>query len=149
MSPRYTNVVDHQVVGLENANGVPMAFTMIGTSEFGPPRTTVYGTRGVLRTDQNSISTTTSPPGGPHSPGPRQMGRGRDHVLVADFLAAVAHRGRPGCSLVPARRLDTHLTVFGAERARRTECVDHVRNRYTGVRLRADRHVGAFVAVTP
>ena len=114
------DVVDHQVVAVEYEGGLSASFTMVGTSEFGGRRTTLFGSHGELRSDQETI-THVDFAGGRTVATPLAGGgvHGGDTALVHDFLEAVA-TGDPSRLLTgPAETLETHLTVFAAEKARR------------------------------
>ncbi|MGH2478922.1 MAG: Gfo/Idh/MocA family protein, partial [Ktedonobacteraceae bacterium] len=117
------DVVDHQVVNLLYENGATASFTMIGPSELRKRQTSIYGTFGEIRGDgqrilhydylsgqTEEIAVPTSSEASGHD--------GGDHNVMQRFIAAVARRD-PGYILSgPAESLETHLTVFAAERAR-------------------------------
>jgi len=119
------DVVDHQVVNLLYENGATATFTMIGTSEMRQRRTTIFGTKGELRgnseeithvdfvTDQtttiNTSNTETSLQG--HG--------GGDYRLSQHFIEAVAKQDPSLILSGPLETLESHLTVFAAEQARR------------------------------
>jgi len=118
------DVVDHQVVNLLYETGATASFTMIGTSETRHRQTTIYGTRGELRgngerilhydflTEALNEFVTATPAFASDGHG------GGDYALMKSFVAAVANRD-PGIILSgPLEALETHLTVFAAERAR-------------------------------
>lgn len=119
------DVVDHQVVNIEYAGGTTAAFTMTAFNEGGGRRTTVFGTRGELRGDGENIThfdflrdttatidTRLDPAGlGGHG--------GGDYGLMDGFIAAVAERNPARVLSGPQESLETHLTVFAAEQARR------------------------------
>jgi predicted dehydrogenase len=126
------DVVDHQVVNLVYDNGATASFTMIGPSELRDRQTAIYGTRGELRGDGEKIvhydflsdkteEIVTKKPEtrmGGHS--------GGDYGLMQHFVAAVANRDRSLILSGPTESLETHLTVFAAERARRENRVVQV-----------------------
>jgi predicted dehydrogenase len=126
------DVVDHQVVNLLYDNGATASFTMIGPSELRDRQTAIYGTRGELRGDGEKIvhydflsdkteEIVTKKPEtrmGGHS--------GGDYGLMQHFVAAVANRDRSLILSGPTESLETHLTVFAAERARRENRVVQV-----------------------
>ena len=119
------DVVDHQVVNLLYENGATASFTMTGCSEFGDRKTTIFGTRGELRGDLSKLvhydflsgetrEIDTAPPDAPHG----GHWDGDINVLKA-FMYTVA-TGDTSRILSGAREtLETHLTVFAAERSRR------------------------------
>ena len=118
------DVVDHQVVNLLYENGATASFTMVGCSEHGDRKTSVYGTLGEIRGDlsklvhndylsgETRILDTTLPdtPTGGHWDG--------DINVLRAFTYAVA-TGDTSHILSGAREtLETHLTVFAAEQSR-------------------------------
>lgn len=119
------DVVDHQVVNLLYENGATATFTMIGPSETRQRQTSIYGTRGELRGDGHTIvhydylseKTETLATTRPDSP----MGGhgGGDYAIMQHFIAAVANRNPSHILSGPVESLETHLTVFAAEKARR------------------------------
>lgn len=125
------DVVDHQVVALEFAGGASGVFTMVAFSEGGHRNTRVFGSRGELRCDGETIEihdfltrqTERIPVGdfGDHTAGGGHGGG--DARLIAAFVDAVASDD-PARVLSGARdSLLSHLTVFAAEDARRTGAV--------------------------
>jgi hypothetical protein len=54
---------------------------------------------------------------------------GGDYALMQRFVAAVANRDPSGILSGPTESLETHLTVFAAERARRQHRVVQVNER--------------------
>jgi predicted dehydrogenase len=123
------DVVDHQVVNLLYETGATASFTMIGTSEPKDRQTTIYGTRGELRGDGEKILhydflTAMRNEVFSHTPDARTGGHnGGDYALMKSFVAAVAHRDASLILSGPTESLETHLTVFAAERARREQTV--------------------------
>jgi predicted dehydrogenase len=119
------DVVDHQVVNLLYDNGATASFTMIATSETRDRETIIFGTRGELRGNGEKIvhydflsgrteeMTTDGPETGMAGHG------GGDYGVMKAFAAAVARRDPDLILSGPAESLETHLTVFAAERARR------------------------------
>lgn len=122
------DVVDHQVVNLEYANGLSASFTMSAFTPFGGRQTRIGGTRGYLETLDSSVirhfdyltgtwqtlDTKASDAGilGGHG--------GGDGGLMRAFLTAV-RTGDPTHILSgPEETLESHLTVFAAEEARRS-----------------------------
>lgn len=119
------DVVDHQVVNLLYNNGATASFTMIATSETRDRETIIFGTRGELRGNGEKIvhydflseKTEEIAIEGPET-GMAGHGGG-DYGVMKAFVAAVAQRD-PGLILSgPLESLETHLTVFAAEHARR------------------------------
>jgi len=119
------DVVDHQVVNLLYENGATASFTMTAFSEFGDRRTTIFGTRGELRgdiarivhfdflTEQTLVidATPQGVPGGGHWDG--------DVNVLEAFVHAVATGDTSRILSGAEETLETHLTVFAAEQARR------------------------------
>jgi predicted dehydrogenase len=126
------DVVDHQVVNLLYVNGATASFTMIGPSEFRDRQTTIFGTRGELRGDGRKIVhydflTTRTQEIVTKLPETRLSGHGAgDYSLMQHFVAAVAHRDPSLILSGPTESLETHMTVFAAERARRENRVVQV-----------------------
>jgi predicted dehydrogenase len=135
------DVVDHQVVNLEYASGVTASFTMISTSEYRDRQTSIYGTRGELRGNGDTIThvdfltdTTTTIPVEVPQPDASTAGQGGglsghgggDYGLMRSFIAAVAQRDPSAIRSGPRESLETHLTVFAAEQARREQRVVQV-----------------------
>jgi predicted dehydrogenase len=119
------DVVDHQVVNLLYDNGATASFTMVGPSEYRNRQTSVFGTRGELRGDgqrivhYDYISEKTEEIL-TQLPDTRMIGHGGgDYSLMQHFVAAVANRDPSIILSGPLETLETHLTVFAAERARR------------------------------
>jgi predicted dehydrogenase len=120
------DVVDHQVVSLRYAGGVTASLTMTAFTEMRDRVTRIYGTRGELRGDGETIEvydfrtreTSRHEVGDTH-------GRhgGGDEAIMGDFIAAVA-AGDP--ALVPTSprvALESHRIVFAAETARHEDRV--------------------------
>jgi predicted dehydrogenase len=119
------DVVDHQVVNLLYENGATASFTMIGTCETRDRETIIFGTRGELRGDGEKIVHYDFLSGQTREiivqkPGTGLDGHGGgDYGLMQHFVAAVAKRDPQLILSGPAESLETHLTVFAAEQARR------------------------------
>jgi hypothetical protein len=126
------DVVDHQVVNLLYETGATASFTMIGTSEARERQTVIYGTRGELRGDGQKILhydflTASLREIVPDTSAVALDGHGGgDYALMKHFVAAVAHDDSSFILSGPTESLETHLTVFAAERARREGLVVHV-----------------------
>jgi predicted dehydrogenase len=123
------DVVDHQVVNLLYENGTTASFTMIGTSELRDRETIIFGTLGELRGNGEKIvhydfltgKTEEIPVEKPES-----GHGGGDYGLISHFVEAVARRDPSVILSGPQESLETHLTVFAAERARRENLVVQV-----------------------
>jgi len=119
------DVVDHQVVNLLYDNGATATFTMIGTSETRDRETIIFGTRGELRGNGEKIihydflTNQTQEIHPPHAETRLLWHSDGDYLLMKSFIEAVATRDRSLILSGPAETLETHLTVFAAEQARR------------------------------
>ncbi len=119
------DVVDHQVVNLLYDNGATASFTMVGPSEFRDRQTSIYGTRGELWGDGTKIVHYDFLSGKTEEIVTRKLDSklnghgGGDYGLMQHFVAAVANRDPSGILSGPIESLETHLTVFAAEKARR------------------------------
>jgi predicted dehydrogenase len=124
------DVVDHQVAILEFANGATASFTMTGFSEIGHRKTRIFGTRGELEGDgetlrifdflgdsREKVDTTLGDPSAAGGHG------GGDAGLMEAFISAVGSGDRTPILSGPQATLNSHLAVFAAERARRTATV--------------------------
>ena len=126
------DVVDHQVVNLLYENGATASFTMVGTGESRGRQTTIFGTQGELRGDSEKIvhydylssSTKEIIPKKPDN----KIGShsGGDYNLMQRFVASVARQDPSSILSGPVESLETHLTVFAAERARHEKRVVQV-----------------------
>lgn len=124
------DVVDHQVVNLLYANGMTASFSMVGTSAMRDRQTTIFGTRGELRGDGEKLIVEDYLSGEANEieiPQPESGHGGGDHGLMAHFVAAVAQRDPSLILSGPEESLETHLTVFAAEQARREQRVVSVK----------------------
>ena len=124
------DVVDHQVVILEYEGGATASFTMTAFNKGGGRKTRIFGTHGEIEGDSSeiklydfrtkeweNIDTNASDSSilGGHG--------GGDFGLMASFVDAVA-TGDPSRILSgPEETLETHLTVFAAEEARKEATV--------------------------
>ncbi len=120
------DVVDHQVVNMEFANGVTASFTMTAFTKMTHRQTMFFGTYGQLKgdgerieiydflTDQTEIIEVNSKAAdltGGHG--------GGDMGLMHSFVDAVSSRDKSKILSGPAETLETHLMVFAAEKSRR------------------------------
>lgn len=116
------DVVDHQVVNLEYESGTTASFTMIATCEIRERETIIFGTQGELRGNGEKIvhydflTETTKTFEIEQSESGHSGG---DYALMKSFITAVAQRDPSSILSGPAEALETHLTVFAAEQARR------------------------------
>jgi predicted dehydrogenase len=119
------DVVDNQIVNLEYEGGAVASFMMIAFGA-GGRRVRIYGTRGELMGDWGSIRhfdfMTDKWTGvdfkGESDSATSGHGGGDEGVMDA-FLAAVAANDVAKVLSGPDETLETHLTVFAAEQARR------------------------------
>lgn len=124
------DVVDHQVVALDYANGVTATHTVTAFTEVTHRKTRIFGTHGSIDGDGHEIvlQDFRSTPEPVRQVIPLVGGPGRDPVgahddgdraLVAAFLEAV-RTGDPTPILSgPEESVDSHRIVWAAERARR------------------------------
>jgi len=119
------DVVDHQVVNFLYGGDVTATFTMTGFSEIGHRRTTIFGTRGELRGDGETIThydfltentqVIDTRAGGADAASGHGGG---DFGLMSTFVKAVATGDRGLILSGPDDTLESHLTTFAAEQAR-------------------------------
>ena len=120
------DVVDHQVVAMEFAGGRTGVFTMTAFTEHTDRRTRIFGARGEISGDGKTIrifdflhdqqeTIDTSAPDGSAAGGHG----GGDSGLMRAFIAAVATDDPSKILSGPRETLETHLSVFAAERSRR------------------------------
>jgi len=118
------DVVDHQVVAMEHANGVTATFTMTGFTHDGGRMIRVHGTEGELYYDQaveeithKHFATRTvetqavTQESGSHG--------GGDERVVNTWLQAIADKDSTGILTDVHESLRTHRIVFAAEQSRR------------------------------
>jgi predicted dehydrogenase len=125
------DVVDHQVVAMEFDGGPTATFTMTAFNTGGHRRTRVFGTRGELQGDGETVTvhdflTETSETLRAHTSGDATAGGGHgggDWGLMDAFVRAVATGDRGHILSGPRESLAAHLAVFAAERARRAGVV--------------------------
>jgi predicted dehydrogenase len=128
------DAVDHQVVALEFPGGATATFTMTAFSQAGHRRTRLFGTRGELTGDGETIRVydfltraerliTPAPMGAMDAAGGHAGG---DAGLMDAFTAAVATGNRDLIMSGPGESLASHLAVFAAERARLNGTVETI-----------------------
>ncbi len=124
------DVVDHQVVLLEFADGATATFTMTAFTDSEHRKTRLFGTAGALEGDGQTIKVfdfltnhteiiDTTAGGSSAADGHG----GGDAGLMDAFIGAVATGDRNLVLSGPAATLNSHLAVFAAEKARRTNTV--------------------------
>jgi predicted dehydrogenase len=115
------DVVDHQVVNLQFANGSTAVFTMTAFTESAPRQTQIFGTRGHLTTDGQEIRVYDFTTGqtAVHEPHAGPGGHsGGDFALLKTFLEAVRSGDVSSIVSGPRETLESHSLVFAAERSR-------------------------------
>jgi predicted dehydrogenase len=117
------DVVDHQVVNVEYANGVTAAFTVVAATRHEDRRTSIFGSRGQLTTDGSTVEVydfATREASTHDVAGDGSGHGGGDAAMLATFIDAL-RLGEPGrFTSQGAASLATHRIVFAAERARVT-----------------------------
>jgi predicted dehydrogenase len=121
------DVVDHQVVNLRFERGVTASLTMTAFTRMRDRETHIFGTRGELFGDGNTIEVydfltreTTRHEVGVYSDGEIPSGHGGgDDGVMADFIAAAAAGDPALIRTSPAETLESHRVAFAAETARR------------------------------
>ncbi|KAF0687159.1 Aste57867_21130 [Aphanomyces stellatus] len=126
------DVVDNQVVNFQFAGGATASFTMVAFTEATCVRTTkVFGTKGELTADGTTIRhfdfllrvVTEYTPGSSPSTSKISGHGGADYFLIENFIHGV-RTGDASVLLTGAdESLQSHLMVFAAEEARRTDRV--------------------------
>jgi predicted dehydrogenase len=126
------DVVDHQVVALDYANGVTATHTVTAFTPMGGRRTRIFGTDGFI--DGDGVTLTVQGFGqGPQAPSetlaPGEPGddptthEDGDRNLVAAFVTACATRDPAPILSGPHESVASHRVVWAAEHARRTGTV--------------------------
>jgi len=117
------NVVDHQVVCAEFANGVTAAFTMCAFTQEGNRTLKLMGTKAEIRAvlEKNEIEILDFATGSReviHLAAGGSSHSGGDHMLIRDFIKLVrdnaAGEGRTSASI----SVQSHLMAFAAEKSR-------------------------------
>lgn len=121
------DVVDHQVVNMEFAGGITVAFTMTAFTPMMHRQTRIFGTRGMLTGDGRTLTVydfvtsqemTLDTEEGSPSDQPLQGHGGGDFGFMDGFIRAVASGDTVSILSGPEATLQSHLAVFAAERAR-------------------------------
>jgi predicted dehydrogenase len=125
------DVVDHQVVNMEFAQGRTASFTMTGFTEMGDRQTTLFGTAGKLVGDGKTIrhfdflsGQWRDLPGGQLDGDITSGHGGGDWGVLDAFIDAVATGERSRILSGPRETLETHRMVFAAERSRLRNTVE-------------------------
>ncbi|MGI5244248.1 Gfo/Idh/MocA family protein [Dactylosporangium sp. CA-139066] len=121
------DVVDHQVVSMELADGATISFTMTAFTPAEQRKTRLFGTHGYIdgdgarvrlvdfRTGEDTTTDVAASPSADHSDG--------DAALVDAFVSAVATGDPAWLRSDVTTSLDGHRVVWAAEEARRTGTV--------------------------
>ena len=117
------NVVDHQVVNLEFANEVTVAFTMCAFTHEGGRSLKLMGTRGQIRADmeRNEIEITSFVTGKKERimlDSPAAGHGGGDHGIMKDFVRIVSSGGQEQGLTGARASVQSHLIAFAAEKSR-------------------------------
>jgi len=129
------DVVDHQVVNLEFAEGITATFTMSAFNKAGSRETHIMGTRGELRGEGRHITVfdfvtqkETVHDSQKEDDGGIASGHGGgDFGIASVFVNAVAANDPSLITSGPDVSLESHLIVFAAERARLNGTVEDVK----------------------
>jgi predicted dehydrogenase len=120
------DVVDHQVVNFEFADGRTGVFTMAGFAKpNGQRETVIFGTRGELRCNGNSVSvydfqTDELTPHEIEATFDTTFGHaGGDPAMIGSFVEALCANDASKLLSGADETLSSHLAVFAAERARK------------------------------
>jgi predicted dehydrogenase len=121
------DVVDHQVVAMDFANGATATFTMTAFTRQRDRETHIFGTHGEIFGDGRTIEvhdflTNATETIDTHvvSDGAITSGHGGgDDGLMAQFVKAIASGDASAIFSGPDESLETHLMVFAAETSRR------------------------------
>jgi predicted dehydrogenase len=121
------DVVDHQVVNLQYAQGVTASLTMTAFTRMRDRETRIFGSRGELVGNGTGVEIydfltrrTTRHEVGTDSDGAIPTGHGGgDDAVMADFIAAAAAGDPALVPTSPAETLESHRIAFAAETARR------------------------------
>lgn len=117
------DVVDHQVVNMEFANGVTAAFTMCAFTENCSRTIKIMGTKGELRGDmlKNEIEVTRFLGGAKETielSKPCSGHGGGDEALVHDFVKSVRNDEKEKAGTTGLQSIHSHVMAFAAEHAR-------------------------------
>lgn len=117
------NVVDHQVVNLEFANEVTVAFTMCAFTKEGGRSMKLMGTRGQIRADmeKNVIEVSNFITGVTEAieiNAPLEGHGGGDHGIMRDFIRLVSRDGEEAGLTGARTSVQSHLMAFAAEKSR-------------------------------
>lgn len=125
------NVVDNQIVNMQFEGGKTASFTMTAFTEFTTRKTRIFGTKGELYGCNEVIEHYDFMTEKKITIEPEQLADtdvlsahgGGDYYLIKEFVAAVATNNPSRILSGPLESLETHLMVFAAEKARKTDTV--------------------------
>jgi predicted dehydrogenase len=129
------DVVDHQVVNMRFRSGKTASFTMTAFTVPRPRITRIFGTRGEIYGDSETLEVTEFLGERkymvdiPVLPGPSSVVEGHgggDVNLIKAFITALQTGNAQSLLSGPGEALESHLMVFAAERARRNNSVETV-----------------------
>ena len=122
------DVVDHQVVNMMFEDQRTASFTMTGFTKLRHRQTGIFGTRGEIRGDgltltvydflTRTLRTVSSVEGLSDADSTLEGHGGGDEGLMAAFVRAVSEKDGSYLLSGPDETLESHLTVFAAERSR-------------------------------
>ncbi|NOU63932.1 gfo/Idh/MocA family oxidoreductase [Paenibacillus sp. LMG 31461] len=117
------NVVDHQVVNLEFANEVTVAFTMCAFTKEGGRSMKLMGTGGQIRADmeKNVIEVSNFITGETRTiemNAPLDGHGGGDHGIMREFIRLVSRDGEEAGLTSARASVQSHLMAFAAEKSR-------------------------------
>lgn len=121
------DVLDNQVVNLEYTDGTTASFTLTGFNPGGGRQTRIGGTLGYIETQDSNVirhydyatETWNEVDTGKMDAGILGGHGGGDGGIMTAFLHAVATGDRSGLSTGPDATLESHMTVFAAEKSRK------------------------------
>jgi predicted dehydrogenase len=124
------DVVDHQVVAMEFADGVTATFTMTGFTPHQDRQTRIFGTRGYLEGDGEAVRLHDFTSGAVETLKvglDMEEGHGGGDAGLMDAFTRAVETGDASHILSGAREsLESHLAVFAAERSRLSGMVERV-----------------------
>lgn len=118
------DVVEHQVVNMIFGDEITVGFNMEGMTAYGGRRTCVFGTRGDLRGDMNTLEVHEFETGKTHvwdaskHAGELSGHGGGDQGLARDFIQAVTRRDPSLLTSTVKDSMESHLIGFLAEESR-------------------------------
>ncbi len=127
------DVVDNQVVNVEFEGGAVASFLMTAFCPSEGRKTTIHGTKGYIQGDSNIIKIFDYLTDTWKTVDSNQMDNsilsghgGGDGGIMSDFVEALAHNDASRIISGPDVSLETHLSVFAAEKARKTGTVQDI-----------------------